>query len=222
MDKKTDNGFLNLKLDLRRHFLRAYHANGDARVLDCCQGSGMIWTPLRNEFPIASYWGLDIKPQKGRLRLASQQVLAQPGWNQNVIDIDTYGSPWEHWSVMLANATFPITCFLTVGRRGVNGKTASPTNLSKSDVAMLGIENLIRASSTGIMALLFRNAHEYLASLALAMACDRCKIVECVEAVSPSLTRYIGIRLESKTAATEIEAPQRPKHRKSAKETSHV
>jgi len=57
MITKTDNGHLIAKLDLRRHFLRKYHAGDPANLLDCCQGSGVIWSHLRREFPVASYWG---------------------------------------------------------------------------------------------------------------------------------------------------------------------
>lgn len=57
MTRKTDNSNLGAKLDLRRYFLRKYHGEEPAHVLDCCQGDGVIWARLRQEFPLASYWG---------------------------------------------------------------------------------------------------------------------------------------------------------------------
>jgi hypothetical protein len=93
---KTDNHDPRAKLELRRYFLRKYHGDGLARVLDCCQGSGLLWGTLRQEFECESYWGLDLKRKPGRLSIDSSRVLAQPGWPQDVIDIDTYGSPWKH------------------------------------------------------------------------------------------------------------------------------
>lgn len=92
---KTDNKDPSAKLELRRYFLRKYHAGEPIHVLDCCQATGFLWRTLRQEFPIASYWGLDLKPKKGRLQIDSTRVLEQNGWKQNVVDVDTYGSPWE-------------------------------------------------------------------------------------------------------------------------------
>jgi hypothetical protein len=114
--KKTDNANLPAKLDLRRYFLRKYHADGTGRVMDCCAGSGRLWGTLRNEFVIASYWALDLKTKRGRLKVDSSRILAQRGWTENIIDIDTYGSPWTHWENMLPNITAPTTAFLTIGQ----------------------------------------------------------------------------------------------------------
>lgn len=107
MSIKTDNKDPAAKLELRRHFLRTYHARGPVHVLDCCQATGFLWRTLRAEFAVTSYWGLDLKPKKGRLQLDSVRVLQQRGWNQNVVDVDTYGSPWKHWAALLPNITQP-------------------------------------------------------------------------------------------------------------------
>src|SRR5690606_34501325 len=106
---------LPAKLELRRYFLRKYHSDKPPAVLDCCQGSGVIWTELRKEFEVASYWGVDLKPKKGRLKIDSVKILAQPGWTQDVVDVDAYASPWKHWEAILANGHFPLTVFLTRG-----------------------------------------------------------------------------------------------------------
>ncbi|MEN3369967.1 MAG: hypothetical protein V7609_2110 [Verrucomicrobiota bacterium] len=107
MSKKTDNHNPDAKLTLRRHFLNRYHvpivAYGDTsiRVLDCCQASGRLWGVLRREFAGVEYWGVDVRPKKGRLKIDSVRILDQPGVTQNVIDIDTYGSPFKHWMALL-------------------------------------------------------------------------------------------------------------------------
>lgn len=74
MATKTDNHNPAAKLALRRHFLRKYHAVGEIRVIDCCQGSAKLWTQLRKEFEIKSYWGVDVKPKAGRLRNCRHDV----------------------------------------------------------------------------------------------------------------------------------------------------
>lgn len=112
---KTDNHNPRQKLELRRHFLRRYHAATPPDVFDCCQGSGLLWNQLREEFPVASYWGVDLKPKPGRLKVDSVRVLQQPGLAANVIDVDTYGEPWKHWKALLPNITRPTTVFLTMG-----------------------------------------------------------------------------------------------------------
>jgi hypothetical protein len=113
---KTDNHDPRAKLELRRYFLRKYHRHAPAHVLDCCMGKGFLWKTLAREFPLASYWGVDVKPEAGRLKIDSARILAQRGWTQNVIDIDTYGSPWKHWRALLPNVTQPLTVFLTIGQ----------------------------------------------------------------------------------------------------------
>ena len=112
---KTDNSNFVHKLALRRYFLEKYHGSGRLDVMDCCQGSGLIWAQLKQEFQLSSYWGLDVKKRKGRLTISSERVLAQAGWSQNVIDIDTYGAPWKHWNALLPNLNAPTTVFLTIG-----------------------------------------------------------------------------------------------------------
>lgn len=64
---KTDKHYLVAKLLLRRHFLARCHAEKPPRVQDCLQCSGLLWLKLSREFPLDSYWGVDLKPKKGRL-----------------------------------------------------------------------------------------------------------------------------------------------------------
>lgn len=115
--KKTDNGNLEAKLALRRHFLELYPPTS---VLDCCQGGGKIWSSLLESFP-TKYLGVDVKPKKGRLQVDSAKILGQPGWDYDVVDIDTYGSPWRHWANALKFAPGDVTIFLTIGMVKVMG-----------------------------------------------------------------------------------------------------
>lgn len=191
---KTDNGQLEGKLELRRYFLRKYHADGRARVLDCCQGSGVLWGRLLGEFPVERYWGVDLKEAKGRLRIDSRRILEQPGWDLNCIDIDTYGSPWEHYLYVCRNLTEPTTVFLTWGIIGIS---AAP----KIARQVLGLGRLKPPPM-----LLGRVFKKSLSSL-LSIGCERVTILEAVEVASPSQTRYFGVRLEP-AADTAAAKPQ--------------
>lgn len=206
---KTDNGDMEAKLALRRYFLGRYHASDDRpNVLDCCQGSGLIWTALRKEFDLAGYWGVDQKPKAGRLRMDSRRILAQSGWPQNVVDIDTYGMPWKHWVAMLPNVQRPTTVFLTLGQR------------TTGTVGAVDKESLASAGLTFRRLKLPAAFHVKLAQVfpahCLARAIDHgMKITECVEALSPIArnARYFGVRLEP-TAIVDTK-PVRSKSKKS-------
>jgi len=123
---KTDNASLPEKLAIRRRVLDAL---GDEQldVLDCCQGSGVLWANLRREYRVGRYTGLDVKPKPGRLKVDSERVVGRMSPSYNVIDIDTYGSPIWHWLNLLPKLTRRTAVFLTWGRRG--GQTGAPKPL---------------------------------------------------------------------------------------------
>ncbi len=133
--EQIDNSALEAKLDLRRRFLDKYHAQFPINVLDCCRGDGVIWSRLREEYPVTSYWGVDYKKKPGYLVVDSRRLLKTPGWPQNVIDIDTYGSPWEHWLALIKNVSKPTTVFLTIGDQ--NSVVRAPRKLSAEHAGSL-------------------------------------------------------------------------------------
>jgi len=181
---KTDNHNPYVKLCLRRYFLRKYHADGVIDVLDCCQGSAVLWTELQREFAVSSYWGVDLKPKKGRVKIDSVRILQQPSWTQNVIDVDTYGSPWKHWQWIVRNASQATTVFLTIGKPYLAAGGRSLTNEEKQ---ALGI-TLANVPPACLAPLAWR-AIPYLLSTG--------GIVECREALNPGgSARYLGVRLE--------------------------
>lgn len=185
----TDNSGARAKLDLRRHFLTAYHTD-PPRVLDCCQGAALIWTQLRDEFKCESYWGVDLKPKRGRVKIDSVRLLAAK-LPQNVIDIDTYGSPWKHWQSLLPNIHQPTTVFLTVGQIMLAG--------SHDAVMAMGLTlNLARLLPPTVVAKLTKHALPAI----IGKSCEThgLEVVECKEAVTPKAdaptsVRYIGIHL---------------------------
>jgi hypothetical protein len=112
--KKTDNGHLKQKLDLRRRFLRNLHKK--INVFDACQGSGTLWKILRSEFAIENYWGVDIKVKFARIKVDSKRVF-QTKPIADIYDIDTYGSPWGHYEILLGYLSRPAIVFLTMGNQ---------------------------------------------------------------------------------------------------------
>lgn len=191
---KTDNANPAAKLGLRRHFLSRYHVPDpaapnvtDAHVLDCCQATGRLWKAIRRDTIVASYWGVDMVRKKGRLRIDSSRILASPGWTQNVIDIDTYGSPWTHWIYLLATCDHPVTVFLTIGSVGTGGGGKLPKHLREA--LGLNFESQIPTGFTPRLMSLGVNA-------ILARALERFRVIECKEATPGTHARYIGVRLE--------------------------
>ena len=207
---KTDNHNPKVKLDLRRYFLRKYHAEPPS-VFDCCQGSAVMWTQLQKEFAVSRYWGVDLKPKKGRLKIDSVRVLQQTGWDFDVIDVDTYGAPWKHWLQILGNLRKPASVFLTIGQNKMVGgfQGAAPKEMIES----LGIPT---KTPNSIAANLWQLGSRNLLAKALQFA----TIVEAVEAVSTGNARYIGVRLEpiNKNSLPAATTASKPKHRKADKE----
>jgi len=188
---RTDNYDLAAKVALRRYFLRRYHRATPPRVLDCCQGSGLIWGRLRREFRPSEYLGLDVKARRGRLKIDSTRFLSQPGWFHDVIDIDTYGSPWKLWAAMLPNVVRPVTVFLTIGfwrHQTVFGASVDDVSLKAMGCvfAQAKIPNTLRGSLQKI-------ARQY--CLAMAYKHD-VQIIEAAEAISGGTAGYVGVRLE--------------------------
>lgn len=186
--KKTDNGNFAGKIALRRYFLEKYPCSS---IIDCCQGDKRIWNELLPHHPEAKYLGVDIKNKKGRLAIDSQRLLNQPGWNFDVIDIDTYGSPWAHWSSLLRYGKTGLTVFLTIGLVKIMGG-----RLSKEVIAWLGFKSFDPPIPTS------------LASKCNAIALPYCLkqaekhgyiLHEVLEAPPAKNARYIGIRLTKKT-----------------------
>jgi hypothetical protein len=186
---KTDNDNLASKLALRRHFLARYHAGTRPSVIDCCQGDGVTWKTLRKEFACA-YFGADVKPKKGRLKIDSSRILAQPGWSYDVIDVDTYGTPWAHWDGILRHLRGSTTVFLTSGRVIIGG--GSPA--SRQELDALGITFDVPAAFGAPIASL---AVDYLLANVLTHGIT---VVEAVESTAGRHARYFGLRLERPTA----------------------
>jgi hypothetical protein len=149
----------------------------------------VIWSKLRREFKLASYWGVDLKPKKGRLKIDSVRVLDQPGWTANVIDVDVYGSPWAHWEAILRHGQAAASVFLTIGQHRA---MCASSPLSKAALASLGLAPIASSLPKGL--------HAKLANLSVSYCLGRAAelgwtMSEAREAICQGNARYIGVRL---------------------------
>ncbi len=181
---KTDNADPTGKLNLRRWFLDRYHSDGSARVFDCCQGSGFLWSEIRKTHHVASYWGVDKKKSRGRLSIDSNRVLAAGGWDFNVIDIDTYGSPWNHFVSVVHNASHPVIVFLTIGNQ----------NRTAIEPEAHGGSLFFNLPAITPRVLLGKACRAFDVSMALRYASKYGTIETPMEAVSMGTARYLGLR----------------------------
>ena len=192
---KTDNHDPTAKLCLRHYFLRKYHGDGTARVMDCCMGTGFLWRELRKTHKIESYLGLDVKPKKGRLKIDSARYLEAGGWDHNCIDVDTYGCPWHHWFALLANLPYgKATVFLTIGK-GLRGLSI----ISKDSLAAMGLAGF--KIPPAIQGRLWGHVFTY--CIAASRQQD-IEITEAIEATSTGNARYIGMRIEKSKSSIDI------------------
>lgn len=193
---KTDNGNLEMKLALRRRFLREYHSGQEPYVFEACQGDGVIWSKLRPDFP-ARVWGVDLKPKAGRLKIDSARVLAQPGWSFDVIDVDTYGSPWGHWLSILEHCKKPTTVFLTIGALMHQG------SMNNEAVRAMGLWSILSKGPQALRRALSPLCTDYMIGLPLERGFA---VPLCVRGDFKNAT-YIGIRLEPTHRSDGVTAP---------------
>lgn len=190
---KTDNANLPAKLALRRHFLDKYHRDTPPRVMDCCAGSGVIWSSLRREYEVASYWAIDVKAKRGRMQLDSSRVLQLQGWQEDVIDVDAYGSPWQHWLNILQTVDHPVTVFLTIGQV----MTGLPKIVQRA-LGVEGLENLQPGHATKLFDPRVEYRLEFGLSYLLTMSCvNRTIHLEYAARARTSgqSAAYVGVRL---------------------------
>jgi hypothetical protein len=184
---QKDNHDYTKKLDLRRAFLNDFQKDQPLSVCDCFSGENeVIWTQLRKEFNVGKYFALDIKEKRGRIAMNSLDYLKLQKFNHDVIDLDSYGSPWEHWFEVLKRGHSCVV-FLTIGQVRLN---VQPKILLRE----IGIDFKVPASF-----------HWFLSHIAipagLAVAIRRgYRVEKCLEVLNPSgYARYFGIKIVPET-----------------------
>lgn len=180
---KKDNHNPNAKLSLRRHFLRTWHADQPADVVDCFSGYGVMWKTLRAEFGIEKYTGLELRKIRGRLRMDSLQYLQRRDWAHDFIDLDAYGSPWKHLLAALPHITRPTSIILTIGNSGLG-------NQDRELIKAAGIPFDLPIG-------LHKGMADYFTGVGLALPLrHELEISACLEAPNPGGScRYIGLRV---------------------------
>lgn len=124
------------KVELRLRVIRAAGLKR-LRVLDLCAGAGHVWQAMREHVEVEAYTPVDREPRllgtiHGDVK-DRQFVHSLRPETYNVIDVDTYGEPWEPWSYCAERLTSKTAVFLTHGLSG-----AGPS-LSRFTWAALGL-----------------------------------------------------------------------------------
>jgi hypothetical protein len=128
-----------------------------------------------------------VKPKKGRLKIDSRRVVCQEGLRANVIDIDTYGMPWDHWCGLLPNVSEPTTVFLTIGMVTMGGGGG----LSKESRRALGIPPEWPLANSFTTELVKLSVQSFLSMRAAAGF----RVVEAWESTPGRHARYLGVHL---------------------------
>jgi len=152
-------------------------------VMDCCQGSQIIWGKLRREYN-CRYMGVDVKPEAGRLKIDSRRLLPLNADKFDVIDIDTYGTPVPHMVALLPLIKKRLILFLTYGQLRVGGG-----NFDHGIRKILGFDfEIPNAIGVGLQVRLFDQ-------ILAAVVSPHANIDECFEAPRSRNARYIGLVL---------------------------
>jgi hypothetical protein len=195
---QQENADPTAKLLLRRYFLDKYYPGAKMgvenpapapTVFDACQAGGLLWGTLRQEYRVR-YWGVDLKPQKrGTLKMDSARVLTQAN-DFDIVDIDTFGSPWHHWLVMLPNIRKPTIVFLTLG------KVAAINEIGNDALTWLGLAHLVNLVPNSLR---WKISDYSWSTLLAAPYAYSLTIDEAQEATASNNARYLGVRLSPST-----------------------
>ena len=136
---KTDNHSLADKCVMRRQLIAEAKLE-PLRVLDLFAGEGNIWNELRRTsrdpdapppLNVERYTPVDsVNRQPGQIRFKiTPRLIASLNGDEdvskfsgsdltryNVVDVDTYGDPWDIWEALLFRIKQPTAIFLTRGK----------------------------------------------------------------------------------------------------------
>ncbi len=113
---KTDNHSLRQKIDLRRQICALLEQ--PLRVLDLYAGEGRVWSGAKEFCAIEAYTPVDQKPRMSgviKMTVSARTVRGFDLSRFNVVDVDSYGEPWEVWGELARMITGQTAVFLTHG-----------------------------------------------------------------------------------------------------------
>jgi len=118
---KVDNAFLCTKVNLRRNVIKKHFNKSSFNILNCCAAKNKVWRSL-DEFYNTSIIHLDLNPQfDGVIKCDANDYVQNNDLSKfDIIDIDTYGSPWDIFFNSIKSCTGTTVFFLTWGRTEKN------------------------------------------------------------------------------------------------------
>lgn len=100
--RQIDNSHKEVKLEMRRESVK----DGDT-ILDCCHGEGFLWGEIGQGKDI-SVIGIEHEKGRGRGAIHGEAEKVIPGLDLSryqMIDVDTYGSPYQIIKCIFKNKT---------------------------------------------------------------------------------------------------------------------
>lgn len=123
MKNQADRTSLSSKVQLRRHVLGV--AKFDSlSVLDLCAEDGTTWKEMRKHVEVRTYTPVAKKgKQPGTLKEVVNARLIEALYlsKYNIVDIDTFGDPWELWWTVFNQIITRTAVFVTAGSAGLRG-----------------------------------------------------------------------------------------------------
>lgn len=141
ISQQIDNSRLSAKVDMRRSL-----AKDGMTVLDCYHGNGVIWSKIAQEVKIRVI-GIEVKKGKGPIAIYGKAEKVIPSLDlskYDIIDFDSYGSPYEAMKKMFENKSLKsgTICFYTYIQTGYG-------NVGKKLLSYIGItDNMYKRCPT--------------------------------------------------------------------------
>jgi hypothetical protein len=186
---KLDNASMVDKLAIRRHTLAAAGLK-TLRVLDLCAGEGRIWTAMKRDgYQLDHYTPVDREPRLAgtiRAEITEDLVAAIEVHRYNVVDVDTYGEPFEIASWVAPRIRQRTALFLTCGT--VRNKTPGGASLSGYLRRAIGIPPSWKIPKSNVL-------REFAYGHGLYACCRSVKILQ-ADRIRLSDVTYYGLAVE--------------------------
>jgi hypothetical protein len=187
---KLDNASLVDKLAIREHVIKSAGLK-TLRVLDLCAGEGRIWREMGKRYQLDHYTPVDREPRLAgtiRAEITEDLVAALEVQRYNVVDVDTYGEPFEIASWVTPRVRGKVALFLTCGT--VRNKTPGGASLSGYLRRAIGIPSGWKIPKSNVL-------REYAYGHGLYASCRQVNILS-AHRIRLSDVTYYGLVVEPK------------------------